>query len=114
MQIKRRGSERDHGVVSTTIKPRSINWNSSEQCVEVTSWFVPDFNTSARHDWYISISPEELGAMLNALASALGSSASHQLVVAISPALTSMLRISAECSAHIDAQSATPEPMGAA
>lgn len=114
MQIKRRGSERDHGLVSTTIKPRSINWNSSEQCVEVTSWFVPDFNTSARHDWYISILPEELGAMLNALASALGSPASSQVVAALSPALTSMLRISAECSAHIATQSAAQEPTGAA
>src|SRR5690606_33074389 len=112
--IKRRGSERDHGLVSTTIKPRSINWSAPDQCVEVTSWFVPDFNTSARHDWYISISPEELAAMLNALASALGSPASSQVVAALSPALTSMLRISAECSAHIASKSAAIESTGAA
>lgn len=114
MLIKRRGSERDHGLVSTTVNPRSINWNPSEKCVEVTSWFVPDFNTPARHDWYISISPDELRSMLDALASALGSPASGQVVAALSPSLTSMLRIAMECSAHIAAQSATPESAGAA
>ena len=114
MQIKRRGSERDHGLVSTTIKPRSVTWNVSEKSVEVTSWFVPDFNTTAHHDWYISISPEELGSMLDAIAGALGSPASSHVVSALSPALTSMLRISAECSAHIAAQAAVPEPASAA
>lgn len=104
MHVKRRGSERHRGLTSTIINPRSIEWNVSERCVEVTSWFVPDFNTTAHHDWYISITPDELGAMIDAAASALGSKASNQVVAALSPALTSMLRIAAECSAHMATQ----------
>jgi hypothetical protein len=98
MDVQRRGSERDHGISSTSIEPRTIAWKPATKSVEITSWFVPDFNTPARHDWYVSVTLDELRQMLDAAASALGGTDSKAVAEALAPCLTSMLRLATECS----------------
>ena len=111
MHIRRRGSERDHGMVGTRLKPRSIAWNSDQETIEVTAWFVPDFNTPANHDWYVHITLEELASALNAAASALGGTDTAKVARALSPSLTSLLRLATEASLHLhSAREAKQEP----
>ena len=101
MQIKRRGSERDHGSASTELVIRSTAWDIKSKSIEVTAWFVPDFSTAARHDWYISITLEELASMLNAAASAVGSIDTEQVGASLMPSLTAVLRLATECTTHL-------------
>ena len=96
MRVKRRGSERDHGLVSTELNLRSMSWNIQEAKVEATAWFVPDFNTPARHDWFVSVSPSEIAAMLDALAASLGGPERERVAAAFAPCISSLLRIASE------------------
>lgn len=110
MHIRRRGSERDHGLVGTHLSPRTIAWDPAQSAVEITSWFVNDFNTPARHDWYISVSLPELAAMIDAAASALGGPDSTKVASAFAPSLTSLLRLATESSLHSALNQAKKEP----
>lgn len=101
MYIERRGSERDHGIASTSLSPGSVTWDTRSKSVEITAWSVEDFNTTARHNWYIEITLPELAAMLDAAASAIGSADSSKVAEALKPSLTSMLRLATECSSHV-------------
>lgn len=111
MHVKRRGSERDHGMSATDIAPRKIVWDPASKTVELSAWFVQDFNTPARHDWYVSVTLEELRGMLDAAASALGSAHSDAVASALAPSLTSLLRLATECSAYnLQAPAPTTDP----
>jgi hypothetical protein len=113
MLIKRRGAERDHGMASTVLKPRTIEWNSATKSIEIAAYWVPDFNTPAKHDWYVSLTPEELARMLEATATAIRSSDADVITEHLRPRLTALLQIATECSLPKDCPPVqAPSPPG--
>jgi hypothetical protein len=101
MEIKRRGSERDHGPMSTVLSPSSAVWDSDTKSVKLTAYFVRDFNATTRHDWCVSVTLDEIVAMLNAAARTVGGADATTVVTSLNQSLPAMLRLATECSIQL-------------
>lgn len=102
MYIERRGSEKDHGLSSTSLKAKAIKFRSKDKSVHFTSWLVSDFSTNANHDWDISITIDELRSMLEALIESAHGADGPEIVAAMSPSLSSILSLASAISQHRD------------
>ena len=68
MKITRRGSAADHGPREIGLSSPTFQWSSSKACLSIRQGRVKDFTTSAHHSYNVEISPEEINAILEALA----------------------------------------------
>ena len=100
MQIERHGSRRNCGSTKTSLSFNSPKWDGDTESVKFTAYFVRDFDDATEHDWYVSVTLDELASMLEAAATAVGGADSEIIAATFSQSLTPMLRLATECSAH--------------
>lgn len=70
MKISRRGAYADFGTSTISFPEPKFEWNKSNSSLSVKQQSVHDFSTSSRHNYDISISPEELVQLFSTLAAA--------------------------------------------
>lgn len=103
MLIERKGSRRDHGPSTTSLRSTLVRWDRDKQCIRMFSIKAKDFRTKAHHDYRVFVSIEEVRDFLDVLARAIAGDSGTKIATSLSPSLTSLLRIASACSQHRDA-----------
>jgi hypothetical protein len=68
MKILRRGARADHGTRSIELKVAGLKWNPTAEAFDITfNGAGTDFNTYAKHHYWLRFSPEELVMLLRQL-----------------------------------------------
>ena len=99
MKVVRRGHKADHGENSVELAHPEVGWDRKEECVVLKESAVADFSlfSSARHDYAVSVSLNELGTILDVLAGTPAEQLSEVLAGALTPHLRALLRPAAVC-----------------
>jgi hypothetical protein len=98
MQIARSGCDRNRGEYAISLDPRYVMWSASSQTISLSAYRVRDFDTPARHNWTISVTPEELAQIINAIGGTKGGRRTRAAMRALEPALTAMLKLATKIS----------------
>ena len=97
MKIQRRGSGADHGPSSVDLKKPTVSWDSKNALIEFRENSIPDFSTTSRHDYKVSISLAELAKILSIIGEKPVNDSPEIISSALSPSLRPLLRIVSIC-----------------
>jgi len=96
MKISRKGSSRDEGESSIELAAPRVRWDGEHGCIELSEASIGDFTGRSRHDYEITLSPVELGRILEELSAASGENASA-VREGLAPYLRALLRLVGIC-----------------
>lgn len=92
MKISRSGAHRDRGYAETQV-PLTVGLQTAEPNVLIYAKDVPDFSTSAQHNWTIELSVEEIATLVQWAADKPDAESLARVGAALRPALVSLLRL---------------------
>jgi hypothetical protein len=93
MHVVRWGSFRYHEQKFASLSVDYVNWEPRFMRVECRTYYVPDFNTNARHNWTLSIEPKDMAVLINAMAAGIDQSNSAEIGKDLRPALGALLSL---------------------
>lgn len=93
MKIDRFGSNANHGLSSVEFENPAFRWNANARIVEITHDHVLDFSTAARHDYTISLAPNEVAKLLEAVIGGVESTTGGEIVTELRPQAVNLQRL---------------------
>ena len=93
MQIRRVGSNANHGYRSVELSGIDCSFDAASMCFEIRSDFVEDFSGVARHDYVIRLHLRELVGLIHAAAISVERRESVDLAPLLRPSVPDLLRL---------------------
>jgi hypothetical protein len=97
MKISRHGSDANHGIYSIELNDTRARYHANSRSIHIQSSRVLDFDTPAKHNYRIQLSPAECGQLLQALAIGVAAQDNEALKEALRPYLRDLLVIATAC-----------------
>jgi hypothetical protein len=99
MKIMRKGARADHGMKSVQLKIAKMRWNPTVETLDVSfTSAASDFNTPARHNYFLRFDPEEQAAWLDMLVEAGASMDAEQFASVFGKSFPSLFKLQAMAS----------------
>ncbi len=99
MKIQRRGASANHGVKAVELRKMKYKWNASSDTFDASSGAPAfDFSTTAKHNYNIRLTLNELSDVIDALGRDCVSIDKDEFAEAFSKSVPALVRIMARAS----------------